>query len=124
MMLAGRKKVSTQKQLKANESKRRDKLVMEMLKKNYKPFTEYGYTVEQNRDRVEYLMDDKNLTFEEALIEWESHDQFDQDNIEFWNGENGIKGGKKRRKKSRKRNKKNKKGGTRKKYKYYFNEYI
>ena len=35
-----------------------------------------------------------------------------------------MRGGKKKRKKSRKRNKKNKKGGTRKKYKYYFNEYI
>ena len=124
MMLKGRTQKYTPQQLKENESKRRDMLVMEMLKRNNKPYTENGYTVEQNRERVETLMDFNEIGFEEAVEEWESHPQFDDDNKEFWNGENGIKGGKKKRKKSRKRKKKNKKGGTRKKYKYQFNEYI
>jgi hypothetical protein len=98
---------------------------MEMLKRNNKPFTENGWTVQENVGRVEQLMEAHGEEdFEEALQEWENHPQFDEDNKEFWNGENGIKGGKKKRKKSRKRNKKNKKGGTRKRYKYYFNEYI
>ena len=110
----------------ADESKRRDMLVMEMLKRNNKPFTENGWTVQENVGRVEQLMETYGKEdFEEALEEWENHDQFNQDNKDFWNEENGIKGGKKKRKKSRKRHKKkNKKGGTRKKYKYYFNEYI
>ena len=97
-----------------------------MLKRNNKPFTENGWTVQENVGRVEQLMETYGKEdFEEALEEWENHDQFNQDNKDFWNEENGIKGGKKKRKKSRKRHKKkNKKGGTRKKYKYYFNEYI
>ena len=98
---------------------------MEMLKRNNKPYTKDGYTVEQNREKIETLMEDSDLSFEDALSEWENYSSFDTDNDEFWKGENAnLRGGKKKRKKSRKRNKKKQKGGTRKKYKYYFNEYI
>ena len=125
MMLKGRTRKYTSAQIQENESKRRDMLVMEMLEKNNKPFRKDGYVVEQNRDRIERLMDDYNIPFEEALTSWVGYPSFNTDNNEFWKGENAnMRGGKKKRKKSRKRNKNNKKGGTRKKYKYYFNEYI
>lgn len=125
MILKGRTQKYTPAQIQENESKKRDMLVMEMLEKNNKPFTKDGYVVEQNRDRIERLMDDYNIPFEEALTSWVGYPSFNTDNNEFWKGENAnMRGGKKRRKKSRKRNKNNKKGGTRKKYKYYFNEYI
>ena len=67
MMLKGRTRKYTSAQIQENESKRRDMLVMEMLEKNNKPFRKDGYVVEQNRDRIERLMDDYNIPFEEAL---------------------------------------------------------
>ena len=65
--------------------KGRDMLVMEMLEKNNKPFRKDGYVVEQNRDRIERLMDDYNIPFEEALTSPQvGYPSFNTDNNEFW----------------------------------------